>query len=462
MMLGSFEPSKKPVSWFLANGNIGPQAGWDRRLRKVEAATTKRLCRDGWHLETKDRHSAEVQIFSKRAGRASFRQAVKSVIADLDLDEKHWVLPISGGYDSRLIACLMSARGKNLRTITWGMGAGLKGTRAEADVAGRLAGHLGLSHEYVPLDNSSAALGQTLKRFVAFSEGQTDALTGYLDGFKLWNQLTKRGVTGIVRGDEPFGGQGWGPVRTEREVRRGLGLLKLSDRDETNWISDVLDLGAGRHPRLPESLQRRSDESLESWRHRLFLSFRIPVAVASLTETKAAWIELVNPLLFAKVVKVVRRLPAKLRSEKVALIEYCRELSPRVPFKSSREGDQLTKALHAPELVREMRNRLSTKAARRVLPGPLLEGLVSQLPSRAIGEPVPRASIGQSTKTWLKSRTPEFAKRKLRRYAAESPVDPCLLAFRAWIIVETHDLLDQDASSAPDLSLDSIRKKVRA
>ncbi len=51
-------------------------------------------------------------------------EVIKKTINSIQIDPKHWVLPLSGGYDSRALLLFLKEK-YNLETITWGTEASL-------------------------------------------------------------------------------------------------------------------------------------------------------------------------------------------------------------------------------------------------------------------------------------------------------------------------------------------------
>lgn len=443
LLLGSFEPNRAVVPWMLANGNAGPAGSWDRRLSLLPPGHRLHLDRAGWQVTMAPAIAADAPVHAPGARddaghRRAFAAALEETADRLSIDPGQWLLPLSGGYDSRLLACLLAGR-LPIPTITWGLGR--QADNPEAEVAARLAAALALPHRFVALGGAASPVASLLERFVAMSEGTTDSVAAYLDGFALWRTLAASGVAGIVRGDEPFGGFGWSPVHSERAVRAGLGLARLDERGGTAWLA-AFD---GMAQPLPEPLQRRAGEPLESWRHRLYCAVRVPVALAALTETKTGYVDVINPLQSRRVVDVVRALPDRLRTDKRLLIERTNQLTPAIPYASIREGDVLSAFLREPATVAFLREALSTQAARAVLPEAALARLSAQLPSAgAATTDAPAGRLRAIDR--LKAALPHWVKRRLRRFAGDGPMDPCLLAFRAWIVIETHRLFAEDAA----------------
>ena len=52
-LLGSFEPNRDALPWMLSSGTLGPTAGWDARLHRVQPGERVVLDRARWRLESK-------------------------------------------------------------------------------------------------------------------------------------------------------------------------------------------------------------------------------------------------------------------------------------------------------------------------------------------------------------------------------------------------------------------------
>lgn len=438
MLLGSFIANHDAVPWMLANGVAGPVGGWDKRLRRVPPDSRLLLDRATWQVriisETASQQNLDMPPLSDAAWRQLFETAVRTSVERLDIVSSQWRLPLSGGYDSRLLATML-AESRRIHAVTWGRQQDAHHT--EMSVAAELAGRLQLPHEFITLVPSADGVAVILDRFLAMSEGLTDSVAAYLDGFRFWCDFVNTDVQGIIRGDEPFGGFGWSPVHSQRDVRLGLGLAFLSDRPSTAWLASL----PGMAQELPATLEQETGEPLETWRHRLYRNYRVPVALAALTETKTAYVEVLNPLQSRRAVEVVRALPNRLRRDKRLLIDLTHRLAPSLPFASLREGDVLTDFLHEPRTVSFLRNALDTADARALLPAAAIDGLLARLPVDHSGKRSRRGLIDQ-----VKRYMPRWIKRRLKRVVPDVAMDPCLLAFRAWVIVRIQVLMAQDAA----------------
>src|SRR5690606_3180791 len=154
------------------------------------------------------------------AVRDRFRSELLSAMACLNFDFSKWVLPLSGGYDSRAILCMLGSV-EGLRTITWGTKASQEDPQSDAAIARRVANQMGVTNEYFETDVTKGSLAEVFEKFIAFGEGRVTNISGYLDGFATWQALLERGVEGVIRGDEGFG---WKNVHTYEDARRSVRL----------------------------------------------------------------------------------------------------------------------------------------------------------------------------------------------------------------------------------------------
>ncbi len=445
MLLGSFSPNSSVIPWMLMNGVMGPIGAWDKRLQSVPPSCRVVLDRKSWIVNYfKEQVSFSPGTQSDEFYRVKFRQAIELSIRDLLLESKRWILPLSGGYDSRLLACLLNDR-KDLLTVTWGMPPNAEDRGSEGGIAALLARKLGFKHRYFPIEMSEESIGIVMDRFVRMSEGRTDNLLSLIDGFKLCQRLSSHGIQGIIRGDEAFGGFGWSPVYNSKDVRMGLGLAMASDLSSTAWLLDL----AGMTQSLPESLAQKDGECLEAWRYRLYHDYRVPVALAALTETESAYFDAVKPLQFHSVVQVIRELPEHLRIDKYLLIDFVNDLCPKVPYGSVREGEQLISVLRQKRTIAFLTEELQSEYARTILPSSLIRGILNRLSSDTSRQASNYQLLNlRLFDAWIRENMPRFMKRYFKKFAPPSQLDSSLLAFRAWIVVRVHRLMEEDATAA--------------
>ena len=269
--LRGFQPRPETTAWMLSSGTLGPDLSWDERIRGLPGDSRLVLDRAGWSL---DLSKIPVEFQPDPGGderhAANLRQALEDTMRAIDLDVSNWVLPLSGGYDSRALL-LLSRKLRNMKAVTWGTRAALKDRDSDAWVGTRVARYFGMRHEYFEVDLSEEPLDKIVHRFLAAGEGRIDHITAYMDGFNLWKNLSESGCRGIVRGDEAFGCK---PVQEAALIYQRFGLFILDDFPNLRPLRPSLaEMGQTR----PARLDRRSGESLTTWADRMNAEVEIPV-----------------------------------------------------------------------------------------------------------------------------------------------------------------------------------------
>lgn len=123
MYLRGFEFDERVVPWLLSTGSLGPEYSWDRRFRRLPPDSSVTLDRGSWSLDV---CRAAVRFSERKRSpeehRRLLEEDIRRTIATVgDLDFGDWVLPLSGGCDSRAILCFLIGAGAKPRTITWGL-----------------------------------------------------------------------------------------------------------------------------------------------------------------------------------------------------------------------------------------------------------------------------------------------------------------------------------------------------
>ncbi len=434
-VLGDFEPNGRAVTWMLATGTLGPTDAWDARLRRLPPDSTFTLDRRAW---TSRLTCLSGDVFVPRRGSVE-RQwhvlygALQRNFDELEFDYSIWALPLSGGYDSRGILCMLRSP-RAVQTITWGTRSAMANAASDAAVARRLAESFGVAHEYFHTDMAGTSLTDVLDLFVACGEGRIDHIAGYLDGFAIWKTLASRGIEGIIRGDEGFG---WNKVSSCEEARQSTGLLLWSDYGN---LPD-LDQLALPPQELPECLRYRPGETPAQWRDRLYHGFRIPTMLAALTDLKASFVEVANPLLTHLIIRQVRGLPDGMRTEKALFREIVDAVSPAVPYATEQAIADSRAVLRTRQAVDVLLEALCSETAQSLFPALLLDyvsaHIASEAPARAMHRP-------RRVKRMLR-KLPGPVRQALRRCRPRLRMDLNKLALRLLIVCRMHELLEADA-----------------
>lgn len=325
--LGSFMPNKKVYSWVLSSGSLGPELSWDKRIKQLTPDSKLILNRSTWKL-TFEQNPIKYNIANLTYNEHFQRlnEALTDTFNQLHVDYTKWALPLSGGYDSRSILMFLGNQSK-INAITWGLESSLKKKCSDAYVANLLAKYYNCKHKYYHTDVSKLeSLEILFDRFLKIGEGRIDHISGYLDGFRIWNTLHNDGISGVIRGDEGFSGR---PCRDERHARFRLGIPLLEDYANLKNKLNEMEI----EPNIiPKYLLRQKNETIPLYRDRLYHQYRIPTILAALNDLKLSHVEIMNPLLSRKIIAVARTLPDELRAEKILFKNVVQSLSPNIEF----------------------------------------------------------------------------------------------------------------------------------
>lgn len=430
-LLGRLELNLSVIPWLLTTGTLGPSESWDRRLTRLPPGVTIRLDRKSWSLSTRQHSTAEggagkgVEGLARTIGHV-FDSAVRC--------GDGWVLPLSGGYDSR--ALLMLCEKSDLRTVTWGKAGSRDIPGTDAAVARLLADRVGVRNDYFVAEPSNEPLETIVARFVAVGEGRCDHISGYADGFAIWKTLFDEGISGILRGDEGFG---WKAAASEKDVRRDIGIPLWEDFANLPSASD-LGLAA---PELPAVLRRGETESLAGWRDRMYHEFRIPVLLSALSDLKLAYVEVNSPFLSSSVIHHVRTMPDSSRTEKRVFRRFVESISPDIPIADSVSILDRGQLLKTPEFLSLLKQALGSSKASSLFSRELLELVAAGLKEHHGTESAAPTKPRSSWKRLARALPAEVR----ARFRPERPLfaDFNLLAFRIALATRTVSLLEQDA-----------------
>ena len=262
-----------------------------------------------------------------------WRDAILETCAELGVSLDTWLLPLSGGLDSRVLLAALIAADRRPRCVTWGLRRSLDDPENDAVVARRLAEHYRLDHRFLATDMDDTPARVVIDRFLAAGEGRTDQIAGYLDGLRVWKTLYEDGVSGIIRGDEPA--WGYTTIYTNADVtRRGDGGAVVADYPQGHLIRQL-----GLAPQsLPAWMARGDGETLQHYASRLWERHGFQAHLAPLNDVKAAYVEIVNPFICDRVMTVARALPETLRSQRRGFKAVAAGLARRYPWRSTRRS----------------------------------------------------------------------------------------------------------------------------
>ncbi len=434
--LGSFQYNPQALSWMLATGNLGPGNSWDKRLQHVSAATTLEFDRHNWKL-TKSRSPVSfVKVHqSKSKLKLSLEKILDNIFSEMKIEIPFTALTLSGGYDSRTVLYYMVKHGMLVPTVTWGLSSALHERGTDAYVADVLADEYGVPHRFYSTD-FRMDFETVFERFLKSGEGRLDHINTFMDGFRMWKNLNDSGIRHIIRADEVFG---WLPAQTEQDVRISLDLHKMEDNANMPPLKE-LEL---EEQYYPAEYLRMDNESLSTWRDRLYRQFRLPYVLTALHDLIQSYAEVINPFLHTDVIAFCNTIPDELRSQKKLYAEIVSKLLPSVPLARKASIPEQGAILRSSRIVSLMLNELNSEEARQLLG----EKFLRWIPDHLFVDDDLVNKTNNTMGLWVKSAIPWKLKKIIRKDLVKYSGDFNQLAFRAVICTRMHRLLNQDANA---------------
>jgi hypothetical protein len=228
------------------------------------------------------------------------------------------------------------------------------------------------------------------------------------------------------------------PVTNTYQARRASSLIVTADYRHS-VIPKEFELS---EKDIPPALARKPGESLAQWRDRLWLEYRTPVVTAALEDIKAAYVEILNPLLCSKIVRVIQALPDELRTHKALFEKIVREMFPGVPFAKRDSIQHIEEILSVASVKKFIRCHLLDSRHLQVLPEKFLTFLAESLDKRLTGAPVTRR-----LKVLSRAYLPNSMWNLLRRQVGHEALNIHRTSLRALIIICMTRLLEEDAQA---------------
>lgn len=440
--LQEFRPNRDVYAWMLSSGTIGPGLSWDSRIKCLSGNSRLVLDRSSWKVNI---HMEPVQFSPvdrpAEEHESKLRERLEYIFGHLRLDYSKWVLPLSGGVDSRAILLFLKDRGY-FKCITWGLRSSLKDKKNDAHIAKSLTEYFGLGHEYFETDLSEEPLDLIFNRFLVAGEGRIDHIPGYMDGFRIWKHLFESKYQGIIRGDQVFGCRAANKPET---VYKNMGLHILSDYENLNPLKDVIEEF---HQEHPSYLKRSEIESLESWRDRVNAEFEVPVIFAALNDIKLPYVEIINPFLSRSIVHQVRQFPDDLRTDKRLFRTIVNSLNPDIPYAQCEAVAKAKAFPRTQNVIYLIRNVLGTDHAKTLLPEELIRFILHNMKT---SEPTFRINsflLYRLISLLIPKRTKKLIKTKTMKHN----LDLNTLGLRACLICKMDKILSSDANALSQAS----------
>ena len=436
---GTFDLERRNISWMLSSGSLAPSLSWSKNVHFVGADGAVLLNRKSWEITTR---AAKIEFSAEKLSDNQFEQEFKKALFDsfrnFDIDLSTSILPISGGYDSRGIACLFKETGRDisrLDSITWGNLSSLQNKRSDGYLGAAIAKSLGMPHSFLTTDATSEPVEQVMERFIRCSEGRVDHIAGYADGMALWKTIYETGKQTVLRGDEPFG-----CYETSSMLRsRLIAGMKLCE-DFSN-LQDYERYGFEKQI-VPEHLKPiPGEDSFSLYRDKVYHAYRMPTTMSALSDIKQTYTEILNPCLTREIITQARRLPDHLRNDKVLFTKIIDKISPSIPYAT--EEAVSYDILKTPDAVRLFSNEMRSDYMKQLFPEAFLGKVLNDLQNPARSG---SAGIFGKIKKVVNRSLPPIVKDKLRKNIHKPSLEISRLAFRIYLVGRTYKMYREDVA----------------
>ena len=187
----------------------------------------------------------------------------------------------------------------------------------------------------------------------------------------------------------------------------------------------------------------RAGESLLAWRDRLYLTYRVPVFVAAMSDVKFSYMEQMTPLFSRRILDRTRELPDRLRLDKGMYRRIVDSVCPDIPYAdhAGLAPASLGEILREGDVVHLLREAIRSEGAAELLGREFLSWIESGISSG----PEKKAKMGGSLGKLKKMVPKSIRARLLSSGLAKPATDGNILAFRVYIILRMHKILKEDS-----------------
>lgn len=433
MYLESFKFNDMVIPWMLSSGTLGPGYSYDRRLSMLEPNSLLSLNKKEWKLK-KDMKQLELKNIypSKLEAKNELKRILDSVFENFNIDNDKFVLPLSGGYDSRAILLFLNDK-KNLRTITWGAKESLDDEENDAYIAKSLAAKYEIEHKYFESFKADVAIKETLDRFLATSEGRIDHVGGYLDGMAMWKSFFENGYECLIRGDELLG---LSVPNSELEARRAEGITLLSDY--YNISNEILSKFK------PQKYKIGKYDDIYRLKGYLAVYNEHPVVFAALNDIKLSYVEIFNPLLSTSLLKAVFSMfDKKIIGDKEIFKNIVDEICPDIPIAKRGANKPLDKIASSLEMKKELLSCFNSLNDNDVIDTEIVEMAIKKISNVSISNI--KGSRTTNKTQLLRKFLPSFVYNFIKANSTKRELDWHSFAFRLYILIRMGRIFNEDA-----------------
>lgn len=445
--IGKLKFNETVIPWVLSSGNLGAELSWHSDIQRLAENSVLRINKKNHSFQIFRNFSVQIESEDRLMTDSDVTKAIlhdyDQVHRNISIDIKKWLLPLSGGYDSRAIALFLKRNNhsENLKTVTWGESDSINEAGTDAFIAKHLAEKLNLSHRYYHTDLYSEYFNaaEVADRFIRFGEGRIDHIAGYLDGFKMWKNFYADGIQGIFRGDKAFYEEHkfYSPYYVRAKM--GFGLIK----DYTNFSTVYNSIFSSQ--KLPIKLKRARSESMNAFTEKAYYNFRLPSVLSSLNDLKLPFVDVFSPLLCRENMLLRSRITKEFSMTKNyrQLIE---RLSQGIPIANKESITNREKIMQDPDFLKLYYEALDSEIISKLIPVEIIASVRSKINKK--NKNIEFTSEKRGLKNYLFSllatNFPWFYFKYQYFFKKKKTIDSYVLAFRIFMIYKMWQVLNED------------------
>ncbi len=430
--LGNFEFDARIIPWMLASGTIGPGFSYDKRLQMVKANSLITLDKASWTIDI-DTKKIKLNKFngSKCDAKRILIETLEHVFTNLQLDKSKFILPLSGGYDSRGILLFLTNINR-LKTVTWGSAESRNNKESDSFIAKELAEKLQVENVFFESYNSSTPIKEILSRFLICSEGRIDHIGGYLDGMQMWKTFFESKYETIIRGEELLG---LSIAKSFFIARREEGLTFLSDYyNIDNSIIKALEKQT-----IPAEWY---NNDIYTYKGYLALNYEHPVIFAALNDIKTAYTEVFSPLLSSSIINVIstmfdERIIGNKKIFKEIVIDRC----PDIPLASQGSNKQISDLFYTSEFISEINKTFNKAIENNYFQNDLIQYTLKKINIK----PNEKINKNKNLTSQLKNLLPKKIVELIKSKSSKREMNWQNFTFRLYILIKMKELFLNDS-----------------
>lgn len=446
----SFTLNQEAITWFLSSGCQGPFISWDKDIQQAQPHLEYKFDTSSWNLVYEQKPDMELPKSGSTTWNeylTLYKDTVKSSLDHIIKLENEYkvLLPLSGGFDSRLLFGLISNSSllTKIKLINWGVKQD-QGMFDDKKAALRIAQYYNknILNTYLPKEVDN--IDDILDSFVKACDGRIDHFNAFTDNFKIWEDIVKAEYPFIIRGDIPYTE---GLDANNIQARSHLGLNLLSDYRNILNFDQYMPLQKG------FNIERSHNESLIRWRDRLYPQWRVPMVISAFSHQISAYTENRAPMMNWSLYKLYMGLPDRRKGNKTHIVKLWRKYdksgvatnaAPSLNSMSSYFEDSKGIAYLINELKRiEEINLISTSLIKDIEKFLLNYNKQSTTSNKYI------ASLKRKSISWISDSLPLPIKAKLKARKLIS-ISEVTMAYRIVMIDKTINMFQLDSKSNMD------------